>query len=244
MQDEFACDPLVPPSLQHQRASSWASHSHDESPPVNRSFAVAIGGEHSLSSGFYGPVSESGYSESYEEPVYRSISAFLHEPEPCVAVHGEGGGYGVAPVGCAQSQPEPMCAAETCAMPPAAPQQSQLEVPREVFGIILSFLPSHPWLFNAMAVSRAWCDEARAVYERRTARIPPRPDALLQAVLAATPGDTLLLEAGLHDLSSEVLVDKPLRLGPVAVGAHVVLTTRCHALLRTRASVVLNGLTF
>ena len=80
--------------------------------------------------------------------------------------------------------------------------------------------------------------------------MPAVPDALLQAVAAATPGDTLLLQPGTHELSRELLLEKPLRLGGieradgVSPAVTTVLATRCPSLLRTRAVVKLHGLTF
>ena len=40
----------------------------------------------------------------------------------------------------------------------------------------------------------------------------PTPDALLRAAEAASAGDTLVVAAGLHELSGEIAIDKPLRL--------------------------------
>jgi len=94
-----------------------------------------------------------------------------------------------------------------------------------------------------MAVNRQWRDAAFASYARRTRHVPALQDALLHAAAAATPGDTLLLEPGLHWLSAELLVDKPLRLHASAPGVAPILATRCPALLRTRCNATLRGLT-
>ena len=45
-----------------------------------------------------------------------------------------------------------------------------------------------------------------------TLKVLPTPDALLLAAEAASAGDTLVVAAGLHELSSEIAIDKPLRL--------------------------------
>jgi len=178
------------------------------------------------------------YSESAEEaPVYRSV-AHLFDDDDDLQQH---------LVGMRCDDP---CAIESGVAPKwyehssEAAAQPAFELPPEVFAVVLSFLPSHPDLFNAMAVSRHWCLAARETYAGRIAYIPPLEDALMRAAAAATPGDTLLLQPGHHWLSSELLLEKPLRLGAATAGAPSVLVTRGPSLLRTRATVVLNGLTF
>eukprot|EP00326_Haptolina_ericina_P006473 CAMPEP_0181216816 /NCGR_PEP_ID=MMETSP1096-20121128/26801_1 /TAXON_ID=156174 ORGANISM="Chrysochromulina ericina, Strain CCMP281" /NCGR_SAMPLE_ID=MMETSP1096 /ASSEMBLY_ACC=CAM_ASM_000453 /LENGTH=522 /DNA_ID=CAMNT_0023308869 /DNA_START=824 /DNA_END=2394 /DNA_ORIENTATION=- len=99
-------------------------------------------------------------------------------------------------------------------------------------------------LFYVMAVSRAWFEAARANYARRVRHVAAQQDELLRAVAAASPGDTLLLQPGLHWLSSEFLIEKQLRVQAQTPGAATVLATRCPSLLRTRCNVMLNGLTF
>ena len=64
-----------------------------------------------------------------------------------------------------------------------------------------------------MAGNRYWREAASATYAHRTVSVPPVQDALLHAVANATPGDTLLLQPGMHLLTTELLIEKPLRLG-------------------------------
>jgi len=221
----------APPLIQHQQASTFPSRSDDGSPIGYRS--LAYGG--SVSEGAYAE----SYSEAYEEPpVYRSISTLFCDDRDFRQYLAEGGAAGD---GCG------MHSGLQCGEavePPAPIVDFHFELPRELFETVLSTLPSHPDLFNAMNVSRYWCEEARAVYARRMVRVQPHQDDLLRAAACATAGDTLLLEPGLHWLSSELLVEKPLRLGASTVGAATVLATRCPSLLRTRATVQLHGLTF
>lgn len=232
--DELLLEPLspAPPLLQHQQASTFTAQSRDASPPLY------LSGIPGLCSGYGDQVSET-YSEACDEPpVYRSISTLLScdslQPDQA-CVHDGDGGCGMPLVGC----PESMYGAEPC-LPPA---EFHFEFPRELFEIVLSGLSSHPDLFNAMAVSCYWKEEARALYARRTVRVPPLQGELLQATIAATPGDTLLLDPGMHWLASELLIEKPLRLGVSAVGSPSVVATHCPSLLRTRATVMLKGLT-
>lgn len=167
--------------------------------------------------------------------MYRScsIANFFYDSErpQQYYVEGVGGGYGACAVACAK-------------LPPAPPAEFNFELPRELFDAVLSYLPSSPDLFNAMAVNRYWREAASATYAHRTVSVPPVQDALLHAVANATPGDTLLLQPGMHLLTTELLIEKPLRLGATNAGGAAVLVTSCPSLLRTRAPVVLNGLTF
>uniref|UniRef100_A0A7S4EYR1 Right handed beta helix domain-containing protein n=1 Tax=Chrysotila carterae TaxID=13221 RepID=A0A7S4EYR1_CHRCT len=72
-------------------------------------------------------------------------------------------------------------------------------------------------LFMVMCTCRAWRDAARVQYAARTIFVPAEPDALLRAVRAAAPGETIRLLPGVHMLSDELTVDRPLRLlGPGA----------------------------
>ena len=72
--------------------------------------------------------------------------------------------------------------------------------------------------------------------------MPATPDALLRAAACASPGDTLVVAAGFHALSTEIALDKPLRLVAGPAGA-AVLTSTHHVLLRTRCSARVEGLT-
>jgi hypothetical protein len=62
-----------------------------------------------------------------------------------------------------------------------------------------------------MAVCEQWQQAAQANYRDRWHRVPAAIDALARAVQAAQPGDTLILDDGVHELSSTVNVDFPLR---------------------------------
>jgi len=225
----------APPPLHHQQASSFGSRS--TSPPVYRSF---FGEPWDGAAGSSGTFS----ADEYEEPaVYRSMPMpdSLFCDAHATLVYGETVDRDLYPVDCApQCQPQWPPAPET----PPFEIMSELEPISELFSIVLSFLPAHPDLFNAMAVSREWRNRALEVYhDRRTVHVPPFPDALERAVAAATPGDTLLLDDGEHWLSAELLIEKPLRLvGTNHLGA--VLVSRCPSLLRTRVAVGLRGLTF
>mmetsp|Transcript_11084 Transcript_11084/g.28380 ORF Transcript_11084/g.28380 Transcript_11084/m.28380 type:complete len:494 (-) Transcript_11084:294-1775(-) len=63
-----------------------------------------------------------------------------------------------------------------------------------------------------MRVCKSWRREVCAHYLRRMTTVPPMPDALLRAVAHARPGDTLRLLPGVHLLSSELVLEFPLRL--------------------------------
>ena len=92
-----------------------------------------------------------------------------------------------------------------------------------------------------MLCSRSWRDAALSNYVRRRTTVPATPDALLLAVDCASPGDTLIIAAGIHTLSTDIAVDKPLRLVASPAGT-AVLTSTHHALLRTRCSALVEGL--
>jgi len=95
---------------------------------------------------------------------------------------------------------------------PAAPHEL---LTADAFDLVLSLLMPHPDLFRAMRVCRGWNQAARLNYARREWRVPALPDALLAAVRAASPGDTVRVSAGVHSLSRELIIDTPLRiLGP------------------------------
>jgi len=83
----------------------------------------------------------------------------------------------------------------------------------DAFDMVLAFLPAQPGLFNVMRVCKGWRDAARAHYLlQRVHRVPARPDELLHAYRRSRPGDTLRLEAGVHQLASELTIDRPVRL--------------------------------
>jgi len=126
--------------------------------------------------------------------------------------------------------------------PTLPPPGFVFDLPAELLDEVFHLLAPCPDLFAAMCCSRAWCEAARAHYARRMRTVLPTPDALLHAAEAASAGDTLVVAAGLHELSSEIAIDKPLRLlaGP---GGSAVLASSHHVLLRARCSAQLEGLT-
>jgi hypothetical protein len=64
-----------------------------------------------------------------------------------------------------------------------------------------------------MRVCKGWREAARAHYLLlRVLRVPSQPDALLRAYRRARAGDTLCLEDGLHHLSTEMTIERPVRL--------------------------------
>ena len=68
-------------------------------------------------------------------------------------------------------------------------------------------------LFCVMRVCKAWREAARAHYLlQRVVRVHSKPDELLRAYRLARAGDTLCLQAGVHHLSSELTLDRPVRL--------------------------------
>jgi len=175
------------------------------------------------------------YSDVHDEaPVYRSVAHLFNDDDDLLRQHVVGMRFDDP---CWSYTSRGACELEAAA-------RFAFELPHEVFAVVLSFLPSHPDLFNAMAVSRHWCQAARETHAGRIAHVPPLEDALMRAAAAATPGDTLLLQPGHHWLSSELLIEKPLRVGAANAGSPTVLVSRAAALVRTRATVELNGLTF
>jgi len=117
------------------------------------------------------------------------------------------------------------------------------ELPTELFDLVLQYLPSHPNLFIAMRVCRAWRLAGKANYSRRVIRVSASPDALLHTVSSAGPGETLVLDAGVHMLSKELIVDRPLKLLGPADGASAVLCSVTHVVVRTRCASSIDRLT-
>lgn len=92
-----------------------------------------------------------------------------------------------------------------------------------------------------MSVNRYWLTASRAAYARRSVNVPATDDALLHAAADAAAGDMLRLEEGIHFLSTELVIDKPLWI--CAVSSNSILASRHPSMLRTRANVKLNELT-
>lgn len=118
-----------------------------------------------------------------------------------------------------------------------------MELPLELFDLVLQYLPSHPDLFIAMRVCLSWRIACEANYASRMIRVPATPDALLHAVASAGAGETLILDAGVHMLSKELIVDRPLKLLGPAYGASAVLCSVTHVVVRTRCASSIGRLT-
>lgn len=255
--DAMECSlPLCPPPLRHQRSSDMRFDEEPQS-PVYRSLSVAER-----------PGSSQSFDEYEDEPVYRSmacLSGLDLEAHTTMADHGidaEDYGYS-APSHCeagpsAEYKEAPVYRggrASLSALLNAAPSAAEtntinrpspdfvFELPAELLDMVLHLLSPCPDLFSAMLVSISWRDAARLNYANRQRTIPAAPDALLSAVACAWPGDTLLVAAGFHSLSSEIAVDKPLRLLAAPGAGDAVLTSTHHVLLRTRCSALVEGVT-
>jgi len=116
------------------------------------------------------------------------------------------------------------------------------DLPSEILEMVMHLLPCHPDLFCAMRVSKLWRDAARASSTRRQRNVAPGLDSLLFAMASSEPGDTLVLEDGLHMLSKELTIDKPIRLTGTAESS-AVLCSRSHVVVRTRCLSAMVGLT-
>lgn len=127
-------------------------------------------------------------------------------------------------------------------LPAGLPTPTEI-LPHDIFDCVLNFLPSYPWLFNAMLVSWQWHNASRANYTRRQQRVQSTgdADALLNAVAAAGPGDTIIVE-GLHTLSRPLVVDKPICF-IAAAGTTPTVCSSSHVLIRTRHTTLLRRLT-
>jgi len=95
-----------------------------------------------------------------------------------------------------------------------------------------------------MAASQSWRLCALDNYRHRSRRVPAEDDALLHAVEAAGPGDTIYVAPGVHRLSRELAITVPVRImGPSESDPPAVLCSDHHVVLRTRAEACLQGLT-
>jgi len=255
---------LHPPPLCHQRSMECAyDHSDsDELSPVYRSLSVA------------GPSTAAfGVSEVYVDPEPVRWRSSSYPPDPyaqdpyaqdfppscetspvyrnCRSAFTDG--FGAGPGGRTpyheEVSTEEVCPAEVCtgdaSMLVTKPFHKWKELPPEIFDMVLERLDCHPDLFLAKGACQLWRDAARANAARRRIYVPPAPDALLIAVASAGPGDTLILGSGMHTLSKELCLDKPVRLlGPTdPATATAVLCSHCHVVLRTRCVAALADLT-
>lgn len=246
--------PLCPPPLRHQRSSDLR---FDDSPPVYRSLAAS---SHHASVGSF---AEDSYDD---EPVYRSMATLSSlDLGVRAVVDDEYDDYGskmpwgppqqVASTSVEWKEPPVYRGGHTRASLSALiaapgedttpislpPPGFTFELPPELLDMVLCLLQPCPDLFAAMLCSRSWRDAAQFNYANRRQTVTAAPDALRRAVDCAWPGDTIVVAAGFHTLSSEISVDKPLRL--VAGVGTAVLTSTHHVLLRTRCSALVEGLT-
>lgn len=267
---ECGAGPLCPPVLRHQRSSDLR---YEESPPMFRSMALPAHGSSSsmvededyddepvyrsiagVSALDLGDLAEHyvtdqaldddyGYPCLMRQPV-RQPTSWAHEAGPS-AEFKEGPVYRGLPGRASLSALTNSAAScSSDAAPVVVPPPSFVfELPPELLDMVLQLLTPWPDLFAAMACSRAWCDAARVNYANRRRTVPATPDALLAAVAGAWPGDTLLVAAGYHMLSSEIAVDKPLRLVGAPGAGPAVLHSTHHVLLRTRCSAFVEDLT-
>ena len=266
---ECGAGPLCPPVLRHQRSSDLR---YEESPPMFRSMALPAHGSSSsmvededydepvyrsiagVSALDLGDLAEHyvtdhaldddyGYPCLMRQPV-RQPTSWAHEAGPS-AEFKEGPVYRGLPGRASLSALTNSAAScSSDAAPVVVPPASFVfELPPELLDMVLQLLTPWPDLFAAMACSRAWCDAARVNYANRRRTVPATPDALLAAVAGAWPGDTLLVAAGHHMLSSEIAVDKPLRLVGAPGAGPAVLHSTHHVLLRTRCSALVEDLT-
>lgn len=248
--------------------SSFASHDHHfhtGGPPLASEFDLSLYGDEqhmppqkSVGDPF-GGVSRSlslpfDEDEEPESPLYRSVHLHPHfhpHPHAHMTLH----------------------AASTRARPTKDTETSSFEwenLPYDELWRLLHMLAPLQ-LLTAMRVCTTWRACAVAIYRAHCPLIPAQPDALLHAIASAQPGSTLLLQRGVHEMSREVCVDKPLRLVSAAdessrEGAghkaaamgeqqgggggeqagrplQPVVTGRHHMLLRLRAPVAIEGLT-
>lgn len=267
---ECGAGPLCPPVLRHQRSSDLR---YEESPPMFRSMALPAHGSSSsmvedddyedepvyrsiagVSALDLGELAEHyvtdhavdddyGYPCIMRQPI-RQPASWAHEAGPS-AEFKEAPVYRTLPGRASLSALTNSAAScSSDAAPIVVPPPSFVfEPPPELLDMVLQLLTPWPDLFSAMACSRSWCDAARANYANRRRTVPATPDALLAAVASAWPGDTLLVASGYHMLSSEIAVDKPLRLVGAPGAGPAVLHSTHHVLLRTRCSALVEDLT-
>ena len=84
------------------------------------------------------------------------------------------------------------------------------KLPDDLLCKIFAMLDPYPSIFVCSRVCIHWCSVARFAIRRVV--VPATCDALLRAVHDALPGDTLFLDPGVHELSSVLTINKPLRI--------------------------------
>jgi len=106
-----------------------------------------------------------------------------------------------------------------------------------------------PWLamwgadlFASMSVCHAWYQAAVANYQRRWKQVASVAGELSHMVSLASPGDTILLDAGQHSVHSTVTIDVPLRLMATHPGDAVAIVAHSCVAIRSRTNVSCDGL--
>jgi len=244
LDDAFDCQ-FGPPPLCHQRSIDFGAHfceqEFGESPTLYRSLGAL-------------PIQAHGAFEDDDDegPKYRSV--FTHPPDVASPQGFMWDAEPELPLTRSLSLSDHLYEAEVgyrnlLCSPPSCARISEdtpskvAELPTELFDLVLQHLSAHPDLFIAMLVCRSWRDGAKANYARRIIRVPAVPDALLHAVASADAGETLILESGVHMLSKELIVDRPLKLLGPEDGASAVLCSVTHVVVRTRSASSIGRLT-
>lgn len=133
-------------------------------------------------------------------------------------------------------------ASSSCAAITLPPPTFRFELPEELLFSVMLFLAPKPDLFSASRVCRSWRTCARETQAARRVRVPAALNALVHAVDCAQAGDTLVLDPGVHELSVELSIDKPLRLLGATDAAGVIVSSSQHVVLRTRCPARLSGI--
>ena len=142
---------------------------------------------------------------------------------------------------------QPACCSYAIAVitrpPPTRPPPTfRFELPEELLFSVMMFLTPKPDLFSASRVCRSWHVCARETQAARRVRVLASQNALVHAVECAQPGDTLVLDPGVHELSIELSIDKPLRLLGATDAAGVIVSSSQHVVLRTRCPARISGI--
>uniref|UniRef100_A0A7S0PW31 F-box domain-containing protein n=1 Tax=Coccolithus braarudii TaxID=221442 RepID=A0A7S0PW31_9EUKA len=250
--DDYCAYGPIPPPLCHQRSLHCGAVCCDtelDEPPIYRSLSISA-----AAASFAPPCLPLNRSLDFAPPDYRSLcgqddfdESLLHRSVELSTVRLSISDSLVDGESSTDALPQPPPRRRVLSNSAAQTgQPSNLtELPVELFDLVLHHLSAHPDLFVTMRVCRSWHVAAQANYVRRMIRVPATPDALLHAVASASAGDTLTLDAGVHMLSKELIVDRPLKLqGPAdADSASAVLCSVTHVVVRTRCASSIGQLT-
>jgi len=230
-----------PPPLCHQRSiyfsQTCCDHELDE-PPTYRSLQLSDAASLLASASFDRSIDFGASQHEFDDtPLYRSVGSVDSVELSAVRslslseqLHDDA--YPCAPV-----------LPGTCRQVSLTSQIDELPIWEELFDLVLQYLPSQPDLFLSMRVCRSWRLAGEANYARRRIRVPAVPDALLHTVASAGAGETLCLDAGVHMLSKELILDRPLKLLGPTDGALAVLCSVTHVVVRTRCASSIGHLT-